>query len=140
LVVADADAVQQVTHPARRVGDVKSLLDPVADRLRGQEAARSDVGLELLDLDRAELADTAPILEGTESVQTLGAVETKPLADLPRGDAEEFGDLVLRTAVGGPEDGRQSLSHPLVRGLTATMLDLLTLRWVQQQCHSNPQG
>jgi hypothetical protein len=82
----------------------------------------------LLDLGRAELADTAPILEGTESVETLGAVETKPLADLPLGDAKEFGDLVLRAAVGDPEDGGQSLSHPLVQSLAATTLDLLTLR------------
>jgi hypothetical protein len=59
----------------------------------------------LRDLGGAKLADTAPILEGTQSVETLGAVETKPLADLPRGDAEEFGDLVLRAVVGDPEDG-----------------------------------
>jgi hypothetical protein len=82
----------------------------------------------LLDLGGAELADTAPVLEGTESVETVGAVEAKSLADLPLGDAEEVGDLVLAAAISDPEDGGQSLRHPLLLGLAATTLALLTLR------------
>src|SRR5262249_53282400 len=46
LVVADADAVKQVTHAAVGVGDVERLGHPVGDLPCGQEAAGGDKGLE----------------------------------------------------------------------------------------------
>src|SRR5207245_11815157 len=48
LVITDADALEEVAHAARRVGDVKGLLDPVTDGLGGQEATGSDLGLEMV--------------------------------------------------------------------------------------------
>jgi hypothetical protein len=42
LVVADADAFEQILHAAGLVGDIESLLDPMANLVRVAEAARAD--------------------------------------------------------------------------------------------------
>src|SRR3712207_5584610 len=138
LVVADADAVQQVPHTPRGIADAKGLLDPVADLLGGQEATGGDLGLESLDLSRSEFARVALMAEGTQGLQPLSAKEPEPLADLPFGDTEEFGGLVLGPALGNPQDSGESLGDSLVVGLATAAFDLLADRSVQCQCHGFP--
>ena len=139
LVVADADAMQQVPHPPGRISDVKGLVDPVTDLLGGEEAAGGDLGLESLDLGRLEIAGVPLMVQETQGLEALGAIETEPLADLPLGHTEELGDLVLLPALGDPEDSGETLSDAFVVGHATAAFDLLADLRFQCQCHSSPQ-
>ena len=46
---------------------------------------------------------------------------------------------MLAVAIGDPEDRRESLSHPLVMGLTTTD-DLPTNGWLQSESHAPPRS
>ena len=140
LVVTDADARQQVSYTSRCIGDVERLVNPVADLLGTEEAAGGDLGLESLDLGGSEFARVPPMVEGTEGLQAPGTVGAEPLADLPRVDPEEVGDLVLGPALGDPQDGGEALGDALVVGLVPAAFDLLTDLRFQSQGHSFPRN
>jgi hypothetical protein len=81
---------------------VERLVDPVGNLLGDEEASGGDLGLESLDLSRSEFAGVSLMVESTQRFQALGAIEPKPLADLPLSHAEEIGNLVLGPAFGDP--------------------------------------
>src|SRR4051812_25389436 len=93
LVVADADALEQVLHPAGRVGGAESLLDPGADVIRITEAAGADFGLELINLAGGKFARVALVVQGTEGVEPLVAIDTKPFAQLAEADQQQLSDF-----------------------------------------------
>src|SRR4051812_36650227 len=93
LVVADADAPEQILHPAGRVGDAESLPDPVADVIRITKAAGADFGLELIDLVRGKFARVALVVQGAEGVEALVAIDTKPFAQLAEADQQQLSDF-----------------------------------------------
>jgi hypothetical protein len=70
--------------------------------------------------DRDAPAGVAPLVEGTQRLQALGAVGSEPLADLPFGDTEEVGHLVLGPALRDREDSGEPPSDAFVVGLATT--------------------
>src|SRR3954469_11169016 len=104
LVVADADAAQQIPHAPRRLGGGGVFLDPVTDLLSGEEAAGGDLFLESFDLGGPKFAGIAAEVESAEGIQAVQAEASEPFADLACGDAKKVGNFVLAAAVVGPEE------------------------------------
>ena len=127
LVVAGADAAEQVLHAGGRVGDAEGLLDPGAHLVGVVEAPPGDLLLESLDLGGAEPTGIAPVVEGAECVQSLVAEDPQPLADLACRDARQFGDLFPGPSGIDPEDGRQPLVDATVLGSPSSFLDVVSL-------------
>ncbi len=114
---------------------MKGLVDPGDALLGSEEAAGGDLGLESLDLRRWECAGVSPMVEGTQGLESLGAVGSEPLADLPLDHAEEVGDLVLGPALGDPQDSGEALSDAFVVSRATAAFDLLADLRFQRQCH-----
>src|SRR3954452_18564603 len=127
LVVAAPDPAEQVLDGGDRVGHAQVVPDPGAD-LRGVvEEARGDLSLDPLDLGRAEAARIALVVQGAELIQPLVAEDPEPLADLAGRDSQEVGDLRSGPTVIAPEDRREPLVDPSVRGLSPSLVDVLAL-------------
>src|SRR5262249_16993226 len=93
LGVADGDPPEQVLHPAGRVADAEGVLKPLTDLLGAAEAAGFDLVLELADLLGGELARVALVVQGTQGVEPLVAIDAKPFAQLAEADPQQAGDL-----------------------------------------------
>jgi hypothetical protein len=140
LVIADVNAMSQVSYSPRAVVDVEGLVDPVGYLLGGEKAPGGNLGLEPLDLGCSEFPGTAMVLKCTQRFQALGAVEPEPRADLSLGHAQEISDLVLSLAVGDPQDSGEAVGDPFIVSLTPTAFDLLAdVRFQNHSwCHSFP--
>src|SRR5450631_1606961 len=104
LVVADADASEQILHSAGLVADAEGLLDPVANLIRVAEAARADFVSESIDLAGSEFARIALVVEGAEGVQPLVAEEAEPFAQLAEADPQHVSDFITALALGDGQD------------------------------------
>jgi hypothetical protein len=126
LVKAAPQTLKQPLGAAERVSDGEAGLNPLADLARTTEPARLDLGLQLLGLGRGQLAGIAPIVKGAESIQPVVAIETEPVANRPRADTKQVGDLGLGLAVVAPQHGGQTHDEAVVPCLLAATFDLLT--------------
>jgi hypothetical protein len=124
--------------PRGGVADAEELLDPVADLLRGEEAAGSDLVLEAFNLSGAKFAGVSLEAEGTEGIQAVETKAAKPLADLAGGDAEKIGDFLLAATVVGPQDGGEAVGYSLVQGVATAGDDVGADGRFQEQSHNEP--
>src|SRR5262249_46480967 len=121
LVVAGADAPEQVLDTAGGVPDTERLIDPEANLIGAAAAPRADLLLEALDLCCGEGARVAPVMQRAEGVEAAVAEHAQPVGELPHATAKQVGDLGTGLAVGHPEHGREALVEALVvRLVTAT--------------------
>ena len=130
-MVAGPDAMQQVLHTGGGVGDAELLLDPGPHLLGIVEDPRGDLLPELLDLGRSEPTGIAPVVQGTELIQALVAVDAEPVPDLATGDTQQLGDLFPSASFIDPEEGRETLEDATLAGLTPPLQDLLALLDIQ---------
>src|SRR5262249_44563068 len=86
LVVADADALEQVLDPGGGVADGEGGLDPVAHLVGVAEAAGADLLSELSDLIGLQLARVALVVELAQRVEPSVAKGAEPLAQLAEAD------------------------------------------------------
>src|SRR5262249_48597741 len=128
LVEAAPQALQQSLGAAERIGDPEGGLNPLPDLPRTAESPGLDLSPELLGLGGCEFAGIALIVEGTEGVQPLLAIEAEPVADGARAHAEQVGDVARGLAFVVPQQGGQPHGQTVVPGLLATTFDLLALR------------
>src|SRR5262249_18881686 len=92
LVVAGADAMEQVLHPGGGGGDAELLLDPGPPLLGVVGGPLGDLLSEPLDLGGPQPTRITPVVQGTQLVQALIAVDAEPVADLAGRDAQQFSD------------------------------------------------
>src|SRR5262245_54169584 len=99
LVIARADAAQQVLDATGGVPDPEHLLDPETDLIGVAEASRADLLLEALDLSGGEVARVAPVVQGAEGIEPAVAEQAQPLGELTHAAAEQIGNLETSLAV-----------------------------------------
>jgi len=106
LVLADADPPEQILHPAGRIADAEGVLKPLANLLGVAEAARADLLFELVHLPGGELARVALVVESTQSVEPLVAIDPEPFAQLGEADPQQVSDFLPAFAL-RKRSGRQ---------------------------------
>src|SRR5215216_3114255 len=131
LVVADADALEQVLDPGGGIADGEGGLNPVADLVGVAEAARADLGFELLDLLRGKFAGVALVVDRAEGVEPFVAKDPEPFAQLGKPDAQQRGGLSSGLARANRQDRGEALVHPPIEGPLASPFDFLLLRRCQ---------
>src|SRR5262249_32062988 len=99
LVIAGADAAQQLLDATGGVQDTERFLDPEADLIGVAEASRADLVLEALDLSGGEVARVAPVVKGAEGIEAAVAEQAQPHGKLPHATAEQVRDLESGLAV-----------------------------------------
>src|SRR3954468_21786824 len=82
VVIADANALEQVLDPGGGIADGEGGLDPVTDLVGVAEASRADFGLELLDLLRGKFAGVALVVDRAEGVEPCVAIDPEPFPQL----------------------------------------------------------
>src|SRR5262245_34661876 len=127
LVVADADALEQVLHPTGRIADPEGIKKPLANLIGVAEAAGADLLLELVDLRGAELAGVALVVQSTQGVEPLVAIDAEPFAQLAVANAQQVSDVFTAFALGNAQDGREALVDTPIRGLLAASFDVAAL-------------
>src|SRR3954449_6352835 len=127
LVIAGPDPAEQALEARDRVGHAQGVLHPGADLLGVVKYALGDLLLEPLDLGGPEAARIALVVQGAEFVEPLVAEDPEPLPDLAGRDAQEVGDLLSGPPVIAPEDRREPLVDPPVRGLSPSIADVFAL-------------
>jgi hypothetical protein len=132
LMVAGADAPEQVLDTAGGVRDPERLLDPEADLIRAAEASRADLLLEALDLSGGEVPRVPPVMQGAEGIKAAVAEQAQPLGQLSHAAAEQVGDLATSLAVGHPEHGGEAFIDALVVGLAVAAFEVLPLLRVER--------
>src|SRR5262249_51143841 len=127
LVVADADAFEQVFDPGGRIADGEGGLEPVAELGGVAEATGADLALELLDLAGGEFTGVALVVDLAEDVEAFVAVDAEPVAQLGKADAEQLGDLFPGLASADRQDRGEALVDAPVKGPLASPFDFLPL-------------
>src|SRR5205823_4611676 len=69
LVIAGPDPMEQVLDTRGRIGDAEGVPDPITHLLSVVKRSAGDLGLELCDLGRPELARVAAVVERAQFVQ-----------------------------------------------------------------------
>jgi hypothetical protein len=98
--------MKEFAHATLGEPSPEGLLDPVAHLRRGLEAAGGDLTLEVVELGRLESAWIPLVVESAQGLQAVAAVQLQPVADGAGADAEEIGNLLNRSALTQPEQGR----------------------------------
>src|SRR6202030_4032949 len=93
LVVADANAFKQIFDSRRRILDTKGGLNPVADLVGVAETGGADLGFELLNLVRRQVARIALVVQSADGLEPTVAKHTKPFAQLRRTNAQQLRNL-----------------------------------------------
>src|SRR5262249_43461480 len=127
LVVADADALEQVLDPGGRVADGEGGFDPVADLVGVAEAAGAELGLELLDLLRGKFARVALVVDLAEGVEPFVAKAAEPFAQLAEADPQQLSDFFSRLAGCDRQHSSQALVNSPVKGILAAAFDFPAL-------------
>ena len=127
LVVADADPLEQVLHATGLVTDAEGVLKPLANLVGVAEATGADLVFELLDLARGKLAGVALVMEGTEVVEALVAIDPEPFAQLGETDSQQLSDFFPGLARSNSQDSGEPLVNTPVQGSLAAAFDLSPL-------------
>src|SRR5262249_13164188 len=127
LVVADADPPEQVLHAAGRIADGEGVKKPLADLIGVAEGARGDLLFELVYLPGGELARVALVVQGTQSVDPLVAIDPEPFAQLAQADPQQVNDFLPAFALGNGQDRGEALVDTPVEGSLAAAFDLTPL-------------
>lgn len=138
LMEAAADAVEELFGAAERIGHREGLLEVGADLAGAVEAAGVNFRLELVDLRRGQVARIAVTMKGDQSVETLRAKESQPLAQRAWFDPEQLDDVGACSAVVGPLQDEQPFEHAGVLGRRHERVQSLPSTRGQVQHHGNP--
>src|SRR5262245_9459630 len=114
LVVADADAFEQVLDAAGRVADLESVIEPLTDLIGAAERAGADFAFELSNLVGGKFARVTLVVQDTEGVEPLVAKDTKPFTQLAQTDAQQLSNLVPGLPRSNSQDGGEPLVDPPV--------------------------
>jgi hypothetical protein len=79
----------------------------------------------MLGLGCGQLAGIAPVVQDAQSIQPFLAIEAEPVANRPRADTEQVGDLGLGLAIVAPQQSGQTHGQTVIPCLLTATFDLL---------------
>jgi len=127
LVVADANAFEQIFDPGGGIPDTKGGFDPVANLVGVAKATGADLCFELGNLLLGQIAWVALVVDFTKGVEPFLTKDTQPFAQLAEAHTQQGSDVFAGFARSDRQDGGQTLVQPSVQAFLPSSLDGLAL-------------